>query len=89
MTHFIIMRRDGDNFATRGPLAKPLSLEDAKAEALSLKTQYPHQDFVLFGEVGAVNLNSDVFITLAAPDLSRPVLRLPSLASVKGVSRNV
>src|SRR5215469_18522728 len=68
---FIILRREtSGGYSTRGPVAQPLSLKDARDEIVRLKKIFPHQDFVIMGEVGEVTKSERVTVKIDAPDLS-------------------
>lgn len=70
-TSFIILRRETvGGYSTRGPIAQPLTLGDARAEIVRLKKLFPHQDFVIMGEVGEVSRSERVTVRIDAPDLS-------------------
>ena len=67
---FIILRREMlGGYSTRGPIAQPLSLKEARAEVLRLKKAFPHQDFVIMGEVGEATMSERVTVKIDAPDL--------------------
>lgn len=70
-TSFIILRRETvGGYSTRGPIAQPMSLKDARSEIMRLKKVFPHQDFVIMGEVGEVSRSERVTVKIDAPDLS-------------------
>jgi hypothetical protein len=78
--NFIILRREsGGGYSTRGPIARPLSLKEARDEIVRLKKVFPHQDFVIMGEVGEATKSERVTVKIDAPDLSeaRPRKRKP------------
>jgi hypothetical protein len=77
MSSFIILRREAGGFSTRGPIAPAMTLKDARAETIRLKKIYPHQDFVIMGEVGAVSRSERVSVKIAAPELPAPKPRKP------------
>lgn len=69
-TTFIILRREVlGGYSTRGPIAQPMTLKDARAEVLRLKKSFPHQDFVIMGEVGEATMSERVTVKIDAPDL--------------------
>jgi len=71
-TSFIILRREtAGGYSTRGPVAQPLSLKEARAEIVRLKKLFPHQDFVIMGEVGEVTRSERVTVKIDAPDLTQ------------------
>src|SRR5215472_9305544 len=77
---FIILRREtSGGYSTRGPVAQPLSFKEARDEIVRLKKIFPHQDFVIMGEVGEVTKSERVTVKIDAPDLSeaRPRKRKP------------
>ena len=77
---FIILRREtAGGYSTRGPVAQPMSLKDARDEVVRLKKLFPHQDFVIMGEVGEVTRSERVTVRIDAPDLTpaRPRKRKP------------
>src|SRR5215469_13312268 len=77
---FIILRREtAGGYSTRGPVAQPLSLKEARDEVVRLKKIFPHQDFVIMGEVGEVTKSERVTVRIDAPDLTdaRPRKRRP------------
>jgi len=68
---FIILRREtSGGYSTRGPVAQPLSLKEAREEIVRLKRLFPHQDFVIMGEVGEATKSDRVTVKIDAPDLS-------------------
>ena len=70
-TSFIILRRETvGGYSSRGPIAQPMTLRDARAEIVRLKKLFPHQDFVIMGEVGEVSRSERVTVKIDAPDLS-------------------
>lgn len=88
-TSFIILRRETvGGYSTRGPIAQPLTLTDARAEIVRLKKLFPHQDFVIMGEVGEVSRSERVTVRIDAPDLSeavpkkRKARKVPEMAEV-------
>lgn len=75
-TSFIILRRETvGGYSTRGPIAQPMTLKDARAEIVRLKKIFPHQDFVIMGEVGEATRSDRVTVKIDAPDLSEAVPR--------------
>ena len=71
---FAIFRRESSGgYSTRGPIVRPLTLEQARKEIAHLKTAYPNQDFVIMGEIGEVTRSERVTVKIEAPDLSGPV----------------
>ena len=70
-SNFIILRREtSGGYSTRGPIAQPMSLKDARDEIVRLKKLFPHQDFVIMGEVGEATKSERVTVKIDAPDLS-------------------
>ncbi len=70
-TTFIILRRESaGGYSSRGPIAQPMTFKDARAEIVRLKKIFPHQDFVIMGEVGEVTKSERVTVKIDAPDLS-------------------
>ncbi len=68
---FIILRREtSGGYSTRGPVAQPLSLKEARDEIVRLKKIFPLQDFVSMGEVGEATKSDRVTVKIDAPDLS-------------------
>jgi hypothetical protein len=75
-TNFIILRRETvGGYSTRGPIAQPMALKEARAEIVRLKKVFPHQDFVIMGEVGEVTRSERVTVKIDAPDLSEAAPR--------------
>jgi hypothetical protein len=68
-TYFAIFRHDSSGYSTRGPTAAELTLDQARREIARLKSTYPHQDFVIMGEVGTVTRSERVTVRIAAPDI--------------------
>lgn len=53
ITNFAIFRRESSGgYSSRGPIAPVMSLEQARREVARLRAIYPHQDFVILGEIG-------------------------------------
>jgi len=89
---FIILRRESvGGYSSRGPIAQPMTLKDARAEIVRLKKDFPHQDFVIMGEVGEVTRSERVTVRMEAPDLSdaTPRKRKPRKAPQAAESWNV
>jgi hypothetical protein len=69
--NFIILRREAaDGYSTRGPIARAMSLKEARAEVVRLKKVYPHQDFVIMSEIGEATVSERVTVKIDAPDLT-------------------
>jgi hypothetical protein len=66
---FIILRRELTGYSTRGPIAVGMSLDEARAETVRLKSTFPYQDFVIMCEVGAAKRTERVTVKIDAPDL--------------------
>lgn len=82
-TNFIILRRETiGGYSTRGPIAQPMTLKDARAEVMRLKKVFPHQDFVIMGEVGEATRSERVTVRIDAPDLSEAVPKKRRLRKV-------
>jgi len=80
---FILLRREtAGGYSTRGPIAQPMTLKEARDEVVRLKKLFPHQDFVIMGEVGEVTRSERVTVKIDAPDLSeaKPRKRKPRKA---------
>src|SRR5258708_31029858 len=74
--NFIVLRRESvGGYSSRGPIAQPMTLKDARAEVVRLKKVFPHQDFVIMGEVGEATRSERVTVRIDAPDLSEPGTR--------------
>ena len=69
---FIILRKDGDDYRSIGPLAHPLPLEEARAEIAALAARYPHQQFHLFADVGGAIRHETIALNLQAPSVDVP-----------------
>ena len=83
--NFIILRREtSGGYSTRGPIAQPVTLKEARDEIVRLKKLFPYQDFVIMGEVGEAMKSERVTVKIDAPDLSeaRPRKRKAREASV-------
>ena len=51
-TKFAIFRRESaGGYSSRGPVALEMTLDEARWEMSRLKKRYPHQEFVIMGEV--------------------------------------
>jgi hypothetical protein len=69
--NFIILRRENsEGYSTRGPIARAMSLRDARTEIVRLKKIYPHQDFVIMSEIGEATVSERVTVKIDAPDLT-------------------
>src|SRR5438045_3268501 len=80
---FVLLRRESaGGYSTRGPVAQPMTLKEARDEIVRLKKLFPHQDFVIMGEVGEATRSERVTVKIDAPDLSeaRPRKRKPRKA---------
>ena len=52
ITKFAIFRRESSGgYSSRGPVAAVMSLELAHREIARLRAKYPHQEFVILGEI--------------------------------------
>jgi hypothetical protein len=70
-TSFIILRREtAGGYSSRGPIAQPMAFKEARDEIVRLKKLFPHQDFVIMGEVGEATKSERVTVKIDAPDLS-------------------
>ena len=68
---FSVFRREAlGGYSTRGPVAQEMDLATARKEIVRLKSLYPHQDFVLMGEIGEATRSERVTVKIVAPDLS-------------------
>jgi len=75
-SNFIILRREvADGYSTRGPIARAMTLKDARAEIVRLKKVYPHQEFVIMSEIGEATVSERVTVRIDAPDLTDPSAR--------------
>jgi hypothetical protein len=73
-TKFSIFRRESSGgYSTRGPIVPEMSLDDARKEIARLKSLYPHQEFVIMGEIGEATRSERVTVKIEAPDLSSTV----------------
>lgn len=53
ITNFAIFRRESSGgYSSRGPVAPVMSLDQARREIARLRATYPHQSFVILGEIG-------------------------------------
>ena len=75
---FIIMRKDGEDFQSMGPLACPFSLEEASEKIRSLSARYPYQEFRIFADVGGVIREDGFSLDLHTPHV---VLRASAAAT--------
>jgi hypothetical protein len=72
-TKFSIFRRESaGGYSTRGPVVPEMTLLEARKEIARLKSLYPHQDFVIMGEIGEATRSERVTVKIEAPDLSDP-----------------
>lgn len=74
-TKFTILRHESGGYSTRGPIAFEMSLEEARREVARLKSTFPHQDFVIMGEIGTVSRSERVTVRIEAPDLEGELAR--------------
>jgi hypothetical protein len=52
ITKFAIFRREtSGGYSSRGPVAAVMTLEQAHREIARLRAKYPHQEFVILGEI--------------------------------------
>src|SRR5260221_177155 len=80
--NFIVLRRESvGGYSSRGPIAQPMTLKEARAEIVRLKKDVPHRDFVIMGEVGEVTRSERVTGRMEVPDLSDaiPMKRKPRM----------
>jgi len=71
---FIILRKDGDDFQTMGPVAAPMTLEQASEEAAALAARFPHLQFHVFADVGSAVRKEVISLELETPDVVRAPL---------------
>jgi hypothetical protein len=80
---FAILRKESaGGYSTRGPTAKEMSFAEARDEIARLKSLYPHQDFVMMGEVGEAKRTVRVTVKIEAPELpgmAKKRRRIPQL----------
>ena len=67
---FVILKEDHQNFVSFGHVARPLTVEEARAEAASLAKRYPDSTFHIFADCGAAVHADLVSIDLKTPPLS-------------------
>ena len=79
---FIVMRKDGDDYRSMGPVAHPLSLERATEEISALAARFPHQEFRMFADVGGAIRQETIALNLRAPNVE-----LPAVAGVTRISK--
>ena len=85
-TKFSIFRRESSGgYSTRGPVVPEMSLAEARKEIARLKSLYPHQDFVIMGEIGEATRSERVTVKIEAPDLSGPVRKKRKTAFERNV----
>lgn len=83
---FSIFRRESSGgYSTRGPVAPEMTLEEVRKEIARLKSLYPHQDFVMMGEIGEATRSERVTVKIAAPDLTSSVRKKRKAAFERNV----
>jgi hypothetical protein len=73
---FAIFRAGYSGYEPFGQIAQRVTLETAQADIATLKRRYPHQEFVIMGEVGTATKSERVTVKLTAPDLGANVVKL-------------
>jgi hypothetical protein len=76
-TRFAILRHESGGYSSRGPVAVEMTLEEARKEVARLKTSFPHQDFVIMGEIGTVFRSDRVTVRIEAPELANELSKRP------------
>lgn len=69
-TNYAIFRREGSGYSTRGPIVPEMTLDQARKEITRLKTAFPHQDFVIMGEIGTVTRTEKITVNIAVPQIA-------------------
>lgn len=64
---FAVFRKDSAGYFPRGPAAKPMTLQEAETEVLALKKRWPHQAFVIMGEVGEATRSESITVSIESP----------------------
>jgi hypothetical protein len=68
ITKFAIFRRESSGgYSSRGPVAVEMTLEQARWEIARLNKRYPHQEFVIMGEIGELARSERVTVQIEAP----------------------
>jgi hypothetical protein len=75
-TPFVILKEDRGDFIPFGLVAQPLTLNQARAEAVALALQYPDQKFHVFADCGAALHEGSIVLELQNPDLSTGELKV-------------
>lgn len=82
---FAIFRREScGGYSTRGPIAYEMTFVDAKEEIIRLKVLYPHQDFVIMGEMGEAKRSERVTLKVQAPSLPIVTRKKRKAAKIEG-----
>jgi hypothetical protein len=72
---FAIFRRENTGgYSSRGPVALKMTLEQSRCEMMHLKKRYPHQEFVIMGEVDEAMLGEELSVQIEVPDQRDQVL---------------
>ena len=78
---FVILKEDHRNFVPIGHVARPLTIDEARAEIVSLAKRYSGSTFHLFAHCGAAVHRNTIAMDLTAPDLSTAVVPLRNVGA--------
>lgn len=84
-TRFAIFRHESAGYSTRGPVVPEMSLEEARKEVARLKSTYPHQEFVIMGEIGTVTRSERITVKIENPMLRNRLPRRPKVIDDRNV----
>ena len=76
-TRFAIFRHESGGYSTRGPVVPEMTLEEARKEVARLKSAYPHQEFVIMGEIGTVSRSERITVKIENPMLRNRLPKRP------------
>ena len=66
---FAIFRREnGGGYSSRGPVARKITLEEARLEMKLLKKRYPHHQFVIMGEIEDAAYGEEIAVPVEIPE---------------------
>jgi len=84
-TRFAIFRHESGGYSTRGPVVPEMTLDEARKEVARLKSAYPHQEFVIMGEIGTVSRSERITVKIENPMLRHRLPRQPKAIDDRNV----
>ena len=84
-TRVAIFRHESGGYSTRGPVVPEMTLDEARKEVARLKSAYPHQEFVIMGEIGTVSRSERITVKIENPMLRNRLPKRPKTIDDRNV----